>query len=113
MPVELYFILILMVLIMIGSTYLIIDTRRKWERYYDWLDRLQDKWKWRSPGDKRPVFPSLIFTNWLMKRAPWMKTFAIWWIRIFSFIFFLMALFFVYLIVFGIWFPGRLPLPFP
>ena len=113
MTIGLYFVLILMVFLMIGAIYVMINTRRKWERYYDWLERRQDVWKWRSPSDKRPVFPSLIFHYWMLKRAPWLKTFAIWWIRILSLIVFLMALFFIYMITFGIWFPGHLPLPIP
>ncbi len=113
MQVELYFTILVMILVVAGSIYLLISTKSKLERFYDWLDQLQDKWKLRSPGDKRPVFPQLIFHYWLLKRAPWYKTFSIWWIKIVSILFVLMAVFFIYIIIFGILLPGRWPLPFP
>ena len=62
--------------------YFTIFARRLWEWYYSWLERLEEKMDLRSPADKTPAFPSLIFHKWIMKRAPWPKTISILVLRI-------------------------------
>ncbi len=111
MSIGLYFVLGSMILLATGSTYLVIGTTRKYERFYRWLDQLQDRWGLRPPGDEKPVFAWLVMHYWVLKRWPWTKRLATTSVTVAGILFGTGSVLLIGLILFGVWFPGLLPLP--
>ena len=70
--------ILVMALFTVGSIYMLISTRSKLERFYNWIER-----KSCPNGDRRSVLSSVKFDK-SFKRAPWLKTFNIWLVRIIS-----------------------------